>query len=232
VQPADDQSAALRIPLDVIPGTTGHLLLAEGPDENGAHAVAVWQLTPTGRPCGAWITPVEVLAGDADAAARLLGLGTGRAVVGWDTGTAMGVLGRLSGWAGVEQVRPRVEVLLGDVLAEVTGHRVACEQAVADYRSATKSKIEPLAWYRDVPPGGSWDEFVESARLRPPAGASALATEVLHLARATAWVADLWQDTETVRGRRRYLVDRFGPAAPLPPDWLDRLRTAHGEGRG
>jgi hypothetical protein len=37
----------------------------------------------------------------------------------------------------------------------------------------------------------------------------------------------VWHDTEQARSRRRYLVERFGPATPLPPRWLGRLRAAN-----
>jgi hypothetical protein len=221
-----DEQSALRISADIIPDTIGHAIVREGLNERGESAVAVWHLTATGQPCGAWTVSTDSLADDPAAASLLLGLCTGRPLLAWDAGPARKTLVQLAEWAGAE-APSRPEVLLSQVLAEVAEHRAAYDAAIEEHRSTVKTKVEALAWQREIPQATSWAEFVQDARVRSPKAISPLAVDVLHLARAAVWVADLWRDTETVRTRRRYLLDRFGPAAPLPPGWLATLTTAY-----
>ena len=47
----------------------------------------------------------------------------------------------------------------------------------------------------------------------------------LALTSAVAMAAELWQDTEQARYRRKYLR-ALGEPQPLPPRWLARLRAA------
>jgi hypothetical protein len=213
------------LPLDQVPGATGHVILAEGADDGGADEVAVWHVSASGIPVGAWIKPVHALADDPAAAEQLLRLTSHRALVGWDAGVAE-PLRRLAHWAKRQDPQPTL-VLLPEVLAEVTEHRHTHAAAVEQHQAGSKSKIAPLVWRHDVSEAGSWSQFVDTVRLARPQAASPVAAEALHLVRAVAWVAALWHDTETVRTRRSYLVERFGPAAPLPPQWLARLRQAH-----
>lgn len=224
-----DQGSAPGIALDIIAGTTGHAVVAEGLDGSGTPAMAVWHLTCTGQPTAAWVVTTTMLAEDATTASQVLAQASRRALVAWDAGgSAALLLNRLAEWSGMDPVSDRPEVLLVDALAEISHWRATYAAAVDDYRSEAKSKIEPLAWRHEVPSAHSWEEFVAETRVRPPNAVSTLASQVLHLARATAWVAELWQDTETARMRRRYLVERFGPATPLPLGWLRQLRAAHG----
>jgi hypothetical protein len=202
---------------------TGHVVIVEGPDDTGAAAVGVWHVSATGTPTGAWITPVSTLADGAAAAGLLRRLTASRALFGWEAATARAALDRFAGPAG----HPLPAVLLPEVLQEIAQHRHAYAEEVEAQRSRSRSKVEPLAWQQDIPAVGSWQELVTAARLRQPVAASPVAAQALHLARAAAWAAGLWHDTETVRSRRRYLVERFGPATVLPPAWLARLREAH-----
>lgn len=213
------------LPLDQVHGATGHVIVAEGADHSGADAIAVWHVSASGAPVGAWIKPVAALADDPEAAEQLLRLTSHRALVGWDAAIAE-PLRSLVHWAKQQDPRPTL-VLLPEVLAEVSEHRHTHAAAVGQHQAGAKSKIAPLVWLRDVPKAGSWSEFAEAVRLTRPQAASPVAAEALHLVRAVAWAAELWHDTETVRTRRSYLVDRFGPAAPLPPQWLARLRQAY-----
>lgn len=221
----DSAEALGGLPLDQVHGATGHVIVAEGADDSGADAVAVWHVSASGAPVGAWIKPAPAIADDPDAAGQLLRLTSHRALVGWDAGVAE-LLGRLGQWAKRQDPRPTL-VLLPEVLAEVAEHRHIHAAAVEQRQAGSKSKFTPLVWRHDVPEAGSWSEFVQAVRLTRPQAASPVAVDALHLARAVAWVSELWHDTETVRTRRSYLVERFGPAAPLPPQWLARLRQAH-----
>src|SRR5690606_19405664 len=101
--------------LDQVHGATGHVVVAEGADESGADAVAVWHATVSGPPVGAWITPVSVLADNPEASERLLRLARHRALVDWDAGAAE-PLRRLARWAKRPDPDP-ILVLLPDVLA-------------------------------------------------------------------------------------------------------------------
>lgn len=217
--------------LDHVHGATGHVMLVEGEDETGDRAIAVWRTSATGIPVGAWIKPVALLAADPAAAEELLGLTSHRALFGWDSETGSRLLNDLAGWAQTKPVVEPATVLLPDLLVEIGEHRAAYEAVVEEHQSQSRSKLSPLKWRCDIPAADSWLAFVEAAGLHQPAGASPVAAEALHLVRAVAWAAELWDLTEAVRVRRKYLVDRFGAPAVLPPRWLGLLRHAHAVGK-
>jgi hypothetical protein len=217
----------LAVPdLDHVQGVTGHLVVVEGEDHTGNPAVAVWHVSATGLPVGAWIRPASVLARDPAAADELLRLTSHRALFGWDTEPGRRLWDMLGRWAGQDRVADPVAVLLPDVLADIAERRRAYEKAVEEHRGQSKSKPNPLIWSRDVPVASTWPDFVQAARLPRPAAASPVAVEALHLVRAVAWAVELWHQTETVRSRRAYLTYRFGPASVLPPAWEGQLRQA------
>ncbi len=227
VESAEDLSGLAR---EQVAGVTGHAVLVDGEDETGSPAVAVWHVSTSGIPVGAWITPTAALEDDPAAAEQVLRLLSHRALFGWDTGVADRLLKALARWAGRSHTPTPVSVLLPDLLAEVDGHRRAYTAAVAERQRSSTSKLAPLSWRHDVPEVTSWSEFVTVTRLARPRASSPVAAEALHLTRAVAWTAELWHDTETARGRRSYLVERFGPTEALPPQWLARLREAQAKG--
>lgn len=206
-------------------------MLVEGEHHAGDQAVAVWHASATGIPVGAWIRRVSLLASDPAAAGEMLRLTSHRALFCWDIEAGRRLLDTLAGWAQREPVAEPVAVLLPDVLAETGEHRRAYESAVEEHQGRSKSKLSPLLWRRDIPVVDSWPAFVRAARLHHPVAASPVAAKTLHLVRAVEWAAELWSQTETVRARRAYLADRFGPATTLPARWLDKLRQAHSAGR-
>jgi len=224
IEESVDELAVAR--LGLVPGVTGHVVLVEGEDHAGDQAVAVWHASATGAPVGAWIKPVSLLASDPAAADELLRLTSHRALFGWDTETGRRLLETLAGWAGREPVAEPVTVRLPDVLAEIAQRRRTYEAAVEEHHRRSGSKLNPLVWRHDVPEVQSWPEFVRAARLHPPTATCPVAVRALHLVRAVAWAAEVWHDSETVRTRRNYLADRFGPATVLPPAWLGQLRQA------
>jgi hypothetical protein len=216
---------------DYVPGAVGHGVLAVGRDHAGADAVAVWQVSPTGQPTGAWIVATGPGA-DPAKAQRLLGVLTRCALIGWRGGDTAEALRRLAAVADTEP-DPALEktgVYLPDALAEIADYRRRHADAVDTYQQTSKSKVAPLVWHRDVPTGAnSPAELAELAGLAvgsTPGTSSEVAERALRMARLVAWTASLWQETEQVRLRRRYLVERFGPASPLPPRWLAQLRAA------
>jgi hypothetical protein len=214
---------------DYVPGTVGHVILAVGRDHSGTDAVAIWQVSPTGQPTGAWILATAD-GGDPAKAQRLLTVVERRSVFGWDAATAADALARIAAVAGVPAPVPRdgTAVYLPEVLAEIADHRRMHAAAVDEHQAAAKSKVAPLTYQRDVPTGaGSPAELVALAGLGEPGTPSEVADRALLGARLLAWTSGLWQDTEQMRLRRRYLVERFGPASPLPPGWLARLRAAN-----
>ncbi len=222
VEPTGDLGV---LTVDQVQDVTGHVVFAEGADEHGAEALAMWHVSAAGTLTGSWVTPVDRLAGDPEAARQLLWLTSRRAVIGWDASAAE-PLSRLAHWAKRPDPQAPV-VVLPEALAEIAERRTGYEAAVAEHRQTTKSKLQPLEWEERVPTATSWSEFAETVGIPRPQAPAPVAAEALHLARAVGWVIRLWQDTESVRARRSYLVDRFGPAAPLPPRWLERLRQAH-----
>ncbi|HLU44140.1 MAG TPA: DUF6218 family protein [Natronosporangium sp.] len=209
-----------------LPGVTGHVVVVDGVDETGAEAVAVWHASAAGVPVGAWITPRSVLAADPAAAATLLTLTAHRAVFSWDRTESDRVLAALAGWAGLATPPARVTVQLPELLSEVAQWRHTYQTAAAEQQSGSRSKPASLEWRQEVPEADSWAQYVAAVRLPEPQAASPVAARALHLVRALARTVELWQATETVRTRRKQLLERFGPATALPPGWLDQLRQA------
>lgn len=225
---------------DYVPGTVGHVVLAAGRDLGGTAAVAVWQVSPTGQPTGAWILTTGADAAGADAdpakARRLLGTVGRRSLVGWsgDGGDGIGyALERLATAAATKPAPGWEEsaVYLPAALAEIAERRRLHAEAVAEYQRVSKSKVAPLAWPHEVPTDAtSLAELADVAGLTTTATASEAAARALLTTRLLSWTVGLWQETEQVRLRRRYLVDRFGPASALPERWLARLRAANTSG--
>jgi hypothetical protein len=107
----DDHAPTFAVPSDSISGALGHVILAGGPYETG-EAVAIWHLTPTGRPSGAWITGTDEFA---DSGTRIRALISGRALLRWGDDQANELSDQLD----------HVEVLLADCLVEISEHRAA-----------------------------------------------------------------------------------------------------------
>jgi hypothetical protein len=233
--PAPEAAVDAPFVSDYVPGTVGHAVLAVGHDHSGADAVAVWQVSPTGQPTGAWILATGSDGGDADRekAQRLLRTVERRSVVGWSSEDVSDLLGRLAEAAGTDLAPgwDETAVYLPAALAEIAEYRHRHAEAVTEYQNAAKSKVAPLAWQHEVPTeASSLKELADAAGLTSVATTSEVAAQALLTARTLAWTAGLWQETEQVRLRRRYLVERFGPASALPERWLGRLRAANARG--
>lgn len=214
------------VAVDYVPGIVGHLVLVEG-GNGGRDALALWQVSPTGQPTGAWLVSADE-ANDKAVARRLLTLAARRALAAWDAAHGVALLDRLAEVAG-QPPDPVVTVTLPEVISEITERRQALDRAVAAHRGQSTVKVEPLAWRGTVPvEARSLQDLTQAAGIRRPPAASAPAADALHVARLLAWAANLWQETELVRLRRRYLHEPYGSAAsPLPPRWLDALRAAN-----
>jgi hypothetical protein len=233
--PAPEAAVEAPFVSDYVPGTVGHAVLAVGHDHSGAEAMAVWQVSPTGQPTGAWILATGADGGEADRgkAQRLLKMVERRSVVGWSSEDVSYLLGRLAEAAGTELAPgwDETAVYLPAALAEIAEYRRRHAEAVTEHQNATKSKVAPLAWQHEVPTeASSLKELADAAGLTSVTTTSEVAAQALLTARTLAWTAGLWQETEQVRLRRRYLVERFGSASALPEHWLGRLRAANARG--
>jgi hypothetical protein len=233
--PAPEAAVEAPFVSDYVPGTVGHAVLAVGHDHSGAEAMAVWQVSPTGQPTGAWILATGVDGGEVDRekAQRLLKMVERRSVVGWSSEDVADLLGRLAEAAGTELAPgwDETAVYLPAALAEIAEYRGRHAEAVAEHQNVAKSKVAPLAWQHEVPTeASSLKELADAAGLTSVTTTSEVAAQALLTARTLAWTAGLWQETEQVRLRRRYLVERFGSASALPERWLGRLRAANARG--
>jgi Family of unknown function (DUF6218) len=183
-----------------------HVLVAEGTDESGTPALAVWQADELGRPLAGWVFPTRKAYGERETARRLLAAAVPGALVGARAPggrcRAVDVLDRLSRSAGVpgdHAGRALVEVAC--VVAEIAGYE-------RRYASAVRN----------------W----QGLRLRypRPAATGDVVTEVLAVAGQLRACAALWQRLEEARCRYPALRERFGPARQLPPYWQRRLDVA------
>ncbi|WP_371409137.1 DUF6218 family protein [Micromonospora zamorensis] len=218
----EEFESELAIPVDYVPGARGHAVLAVGPDADGVEAVAVWRLSPTGRAGGAWVVRLDEVAQD-DQLVRIMWMLQGRCLVGWDRGAPVAILDRIAYVLPQELVSTlRGYVLtVPELLAEIAEHRSAYAEAVDRQRAVSKSKLAPLAWPTEVP---NHEDLAIQLAVQPRA-ASPVAGSALALTSAVATTAQLWQDTEQARYRRKYLR-ALGEPQPLPPRWLARLRAA------
>jgi hypothetical protein len=198
--------ADLTVAAATIPGVRGHAVLAEGPDDEGRAAVAVWRLDAFGNAIGAWI------AAPADLAEVYAGL-RGCAIVTW------------AGPPDLPADRFAAPVLLiEDLLAEIREHRQTYTEAHDAFRATRKTKITDLDWTSsEVPP----DDHARSVLTPHRPAASPVAASALAVAGAFRNAVELWELTEQVRYRRVHLRSS-GDAQPLPPRWLAALRTAYG----
>src|SRR5689334_2292974 len=125
--PAPEAAVEAPFVSDYVPGTVGHAVLAVGHDHSGAEAMAVWQVSPTGQPTGAWILATGADGGEADRekAQRLFKMVERRSVVGWSSEDVSDLLGRLAEAAGVELAPgwDETAVYLPAALAEIAGYR-------------------------------------------------------------------------------------------------------------
>ncbi|HET9138758.1 DUF6218 family protein [Actinophytocola sp.] len=216
---------------------------------DGAEALAVWTLGPTGYAGGAWVTSINTLEQEPDRAARVLAVLSGRCLVDWDTdrpATIMQRIGRLfptrpggsqaagttaglsaagSPAAGLTELVAGLAghvVTFPDLLDEIVEHRQRYTDAVEQHRRATNSKIAPLSWGRDIPADtSSVRSMLTGRRIN---AASAVAAQALGQAAVLQQIAELWQDTEIQRYRRPYLR-ALGEPQQLPPRWSARLRA-------
>jgi hypothetical protein len=217
----DEQITAI----DYVPGVRGHAVITVGPDGDGAEALAVWRLGPTGVAVGAWILSLDAARNDPAALHGIMTMLRGRCLVGWSADDSVKSLHRVAGLVAptmIDRLSDGV-VTIPDLLAEIAECRKRYLGTLERYRSTTKSKIVPLTWARDVPLD------VQAARLAltPHRAwtASPVAAQAVALAGALHQAIGLWQDTEGLRYRRSYLRSLGQPRA-LPPRWMARLRSA------
>ncbi|MDG4810612.1 DUF6218 family protein [Micromonospora sp. WMMD1120] len=218
----EESESELAIPIDYVPGARGHAVLAVGPDADGAEAVAVWRLSPTGRAGGAWVVRLDDVAKE-DQLLHIMWMLQGRCLVGWDPETPVAILESVAHVLPPELVSTlRGHVLtVPELLTEIIDHRSAYAEAVDRQRALSKSKLAPLAWPSEVP-----DHEDLAIRLAvQPRAASPVAGTALALTAAVTRTAQVWQDTEQARYRRKYLR-ALGEPQPLPPRWLAVLRAA------
>ena len=214
----------LSVQMDYVPGARGHAVLGVGRDGSGDEALAIWRLGVTGRAVGAWVLRLDQLDERNSEFQKLMELLRDRCLVGWDRDTPTSILDKLAGHmpARLSAAMRRNILMLPDLLAEVAEHRTLIAAAADDYRKTAKSKVAPLVWPTEVP---DHSELMSRAAGVQRQGASEVAASALALSTGLAAVAQLWQDTEQVRYRRRYLRS-LGEPRTLPPRWLARLRAA------
>lgn len=216
----------LSIPVDYVPGARGHGVLAVGPDGDGAEALAVWRLGPTGRAGGAWVVRFDEIERDPDQLRPIMWMLQDRCLVDWDKEAPARILARIADVLPAELLArlQRNILTVPELLTEISEHRSAYAAAVEQHRATAKSKIAPLAWPTAMP---DQQELVEWAARAQSASASPVAASALALTAVVASTAQLWQDTEQVRYRRTYLRS-LGEPQLLPPRWLASLREAVG----
>lgn len=192
----------------------------------GDHA-ALWLVDLAGAPCGAWALPAAT-PGDAH---KILSMCDRRALIAVDVeGATDAVLG-LAKTAGVDIARSILDARICSIpglLTETADARNAHGRAVRDIETQSKKRLAPLVWDRPIPDAvHTTHELMAAAGIRPmgsPETADALA--LAHLAR---WAIRLWVNTETIRARRSYLREQFGPAQSLPKSWRKAITGAFAE---
>lgn len=212
------------------PGARGHVVVAVDADTTGTRSAAVWHVTCDGALSGAWVFPYPDGL-DVDSARLLLLLAERRALVGFRVDEALGHLQRAADVLGT--VLPRAfadgALDLAVLSEETTTARRKLAEAVIERGRNTGSKLQQLDWSARIP-----DTFpanpittLETLGLAVPDGPPVV-VKALGSARALRWHIRAWQETESVRVRRKYLHPYGGPEArPLPPNWAARITAVH-----
>ncbi|MCW3817728.1 DUF6218 family protein [Micromonospora sp. DR5-3] len=221
----DASETELSVPIDYVPGARGHGILTVGRDSDGADALAIWRLSPTGLAGGAWVVRFEEIQRDPEQLGRIVWMLQDRCLVDWTADTPTGILDQIAHLLPTDLVAAlRHHILtIPDLLTEIIEHRASYAKAVERHRTVTKSKLAPLAWATEMPD----PEVLMQRAGTQSAAASPVAAAALALTSVVATTAQLWQDTEQARYRRTYLRS-LGEPQPLPPRWLARLRAAVG----
>ncbi|MGA3541317.1 DUF6218 family protein [Micromonosporaceae bacterium DT194] len=220
--PDDEQVATI----DQWPAVRGHVLLAVGPDGDGADALGIWRVGPTGRPDGAWVLTFAEITETPQRLTSLLATVSGRSLVDWSDEAAGATLDRLAGLFPsdrLDALRSSL-IVVPDLLAEIVEQRAGYDRLVAEQATAIRRKVVELPWPTEP---GDVGRLQVSATRTAAAAATPVAASALSLTAAVAHLAELWHDTERVRCRRKHLL-ALGEPQPLPPRWLGRLRAAAG----
>jgi hypothetical protein len=113
----DEQITAI----DYVPGVRGHAVITVGPDGDGAEALAVWRLGPTGVAVGAWILNLDAARNDPAALHGIMTMLRGRCLVGWSADDSVKSLHRVAGLVAptmIDRLSDGV-VTIPDLLAEI-----------------------------------------------------------------------------------------------------------------
>jgi len=197
-------------------GVRGHAVLLADPLR-----FAIWQVTPTGQPGGAYVEARDVLQRDGHRCRAILSTFERRALVSIDAKTSAMTATSLAELAGLDigtSWFDKTTLDLDTIWADIVAARRRYEGSIG----------QTLDWrteLRDTAPANLRD-FAEVAHVRqrhddPLIGETLITSDIVR------WLVAQWADTEAVRVRRKPLRDAFGPPAPLPPAWLERLRLAY-----
>lgn len=202
----------------------GSAVVALGAVGTSGEWLAVWQVTPTGIPIGAWVRPMDEVTGTVAAARQVVALLERRALTAAEDSTVDMVLERVSQaaqlpdkrWWQDQSFRP------AEVVQEIARRRQDVEQAVDEAGRRRGKAYTQVEWARDLPAELPVD--VEAIRMwagiAPAEGAGPVSAEALTLSRVLRWLARSWAQTEQPKNRRRYLAEALGPPEALPPSWL------------
>ncbi|EWT04643.1 hypothetical protein N864_10640 [Intrasporangium chromatireducens Q5-1] len=189
--------------------------------KHGRSQVAVWQVNFAGVACGAWLLDAR----NKEHALDILALCDRRAVID-DSPSSVQLILELADMARVEipeaVMKERLASLDGLLSATAAARRAHAEAVVA-YGKSEGKKLAPLAWRTEVPP--SLDQLRPS-QYRGWAG-KGTAPHAFGMSVLSRQLVQLWTDTETVRLRRKYLREQFGPAQVLPEAWRDAALAAY-----
>lgn len=207
----------------------GSAVLALGEGDTGEQAVAVWQVSPDGRPTGAWVVPCREAFQDQTAARQLLASVERRALTALDPDTLDDILGRLTTTAGIDAHRWWTGQLFSppDAFEDLLTRRTEFEATVAAIRQAGRN-VAPVTWGRTF---ATTDHPKTTRDLQQLASigniaATPVIAEALKLSRLLQWLVEIWAETEQLKGRRDYVRDKHGEPEALPPTWLTAVTTA------
>lgn len=196
----------------------------------GMHArqAVIWQIDLLGTPCGAWVKPYE----GSSTALDLLAKTDRRGIVTTNPDGAAELLLRWAKDVDVsidpELVRSRM-CSIPTLLDEVTKARHAYTTEVRDKEQREGKRLAPLSWEIELPEQAptTFGDLVDFASINTHSE-TPHAARVLITARLAQWAICTWRDTESIRMRRPYLREPFGPAQPLPPAWRAAVTSAYG----
>lgn len=207
----------------------GSAVVALGAGDDGAEALAVWQVSPQGALTGAWLVPTVEAFTVKETARRLLTLIERRGITGMTPDDVEHAVSRLTAAGGIGEERWWERQVFSPVqgFREILARRQEIDMVIEAARQ-TRKNVAALEWTHDFPDDVA-PQSVEDLRQLATIGAESgtlAGGAAVTVGQVLRWLVRVWAETEQVKNRRGYVREVLGEREALPPAWLAAVQTA------